>query len=73
MNINYKLIIGVYTYNDGRKYEGIWAGGKMNGNGVFIYPDGRKYSGPFINDNRDGHGVFEWYLIIFINIYNKYI
>ena len=68
MNINHILIVGVYIYNDGRKFEGIWAEGKTNGKGVFSCPDGRKYSGAYINNNREGHGIFEWYSIIFIYI-----
>ena len=39
---------GVYSWPDGRKYEGAWKHEKMDGEGVFTWPDGRKYTGKFV-------------------------
>ena len=36
---------GVYTWLDGRKYEGQYKKDKKHGNGVYTWADGRKYDG----------------------------
>ena len=36
---------GVFTWADGRKYEGEYFDDKKEGHGVFFWPDGRKYDG----------------------------
>ena len=36
---------GVFTWPDGRKYEGEYVNDKKHGEGVFTWPDGRKYVG----------------------------
>lgn len=36
---------GVYTWPDGRKYEGDWKENKMHGEGIFDWNDGRLYKG----------------------------
>jgi len=36
---------GVYTWPDGRKYEGLFRNDKKEGFGKFTWPDGRKYEG----------------------------
>jgi len=38
----------VYTWNDGRKYEGYWANGKQHGRGKYI-----------LLDNTVKHGIWE--------------
>lgn len=53
-------LLGVYTWQDGRKYTGSWKTNKMNGRGRFEWPDGRIYDGEYQNDNKHGYGVFEW-------------
>ena len=36
---------GLFTWADGRRYEGQYLGDKKHGYGVFTWPDGRKYEG----------------------------
>lgn len=40
---------GIFTWVDGRKYEGQYKGDKKHGKGVFTWPDGRKYDGNWSN------------------------
>jgi hypothetical protein len=37
--------IGIYTWNDGRKYEGMYKDDKKHGYGVYLWADGRTYEG----------------------------
>ena len=39
---------GVYSWKDGRKYEGTYENDKKNGFGIYIWPDGRKYEGNWL-------------------------
>jgi hypothetical protein len=36
---------GVYTYSDGRKYQGAWLDDKITGKGKLTYPNGDIYEG----------------------------
>jgi hypothetical protein len=36
---------GVFTWSDGRRYEGSYIDDKKEGQGMFEWPDGRKYIG----------------------------
>lgn len=36
---------GIFTWLDGRKYEGEYVDDKKEGQGIFYWPDGRKYEG----------------------------
>lgn len=36
---------GVYTWQDGRKYEGEYQYDKKHGSGTYVWADGRKYEG----------------------------
>ena len=36
---------GVYSWADGRKYEGEYKDDKKHGYGIYTYPDGRSYKG----------------------------
>ena len=36
---------GLFTWADGRRYEGQYLSDKKHGYGVFTWPDGRKYEG----------------------------
>ena len=38
---------GMYTWNDGRVYEGNWVDNQMHGVGTFTWTDGRKYEGSY--------------------------
>ena len=40
---------GVFTWPDGRKYEGEDVDDKKDGQGTFTWPDGRKYIGEWKN------------------------
>jgi len=40
---------GVFTWPDGRRYEGDYVDDKKEGQGVFFWPDGRKYDGGWKN------------------------
>ena len=40
---------GIYTWPDGRKYEGEYINDKKEGHGIFFWPDGRKYEGGWKN------------------------
>ncbi len=35
--------IGVYSWLDGRRYEGEWLENNMEGMGIYIWNDGRMY------------------------------
>ena len=49
---------GVYTWADGRRYEGEYKDGNKNGHGVFTWADGRRYEGECKDGKWNGHGVF---------------
>lgn len=36
---------GVFTWLDGRRYEGEYYDDKKHGKGVFTWPDGKRYNG----------------------------
>ena len=36
---------GVFTWADGRKYEGEYVEDKKEGHGIFTWPDQRRYDG----------------------------
>ena len=40
---------GIFTWADGRKYEGEYYDDKKAGHGVFTWPDGRMYDGLWKN------------------------
>ena len=40
---------GVFTWPDGRKYDGEYIDDKKEGNGIFFWPDGSKYEGGWKN------------------------
>ena len=40
---------GVFTWSDGRKYDGEYIDDKKEGHGVFTWPDGRQYNGSWKN------------------------
>ena len=49
------------TYKDGRKYDGKWKGGKMEGHGVLTFPNGTVYKGDFKKDKANGNGVMTYF------------
>ena len=52
--------IGIYSWLDGRSYEGEWKNNNMEGMGVYIWNDGRKYEGQYKDDKKHGFGVYTW-------------
>jgi hypothetical protein len=40
--------MGLYTWNDGRSYEGFYKDDKKHGFGIYIWADGRKYEGYWV-------------------------
>ncbi len=51
---------GVYTWPDGRRYEGEWLNNNMHGKGVYTWKDGRKYEGEYCYDKKHGYGIYTW-------------
>ena len=49
---------GVFSWPDGRKYEGEYIDDKKEGNGIFYWPDGRKYEGQWSNGKQHGIGIY---------------
>ncbi len=53
--------IGIYTWADGRRYEGLWEDNKMLGEGAMLWPDGRSHRGSYVDDKKHGKGIYHWY------------
>jgi hypothetical protein len=51
--------MGVFIFNNGRKYDGQWVNSRAEGRGVCIYEDGSKYDGLCRNGNWNGSGRLE--------------
>ena len=49
---------GVYNYEGGENYDGMFVNGLREGKGVFTWKDGLKWEGLFKNDELNGEGVF---------------
>jgi Uncharacterized protein conserved in bacteria len=49
---------GVYTWKDGRRYEGEYQHDKKHGHGVYTWADGRKYDGPWAYGKQHGKGKY---------------
>ena len=50
---------GVFTWNDGRVYEGNFSDDKKHGHGSMKWPDGSQYIGVFYKGKMDGAGKFK--------------
>ena len=48
----------LFTWQDGRSYDGDMADDKKHGNGLFTWPDGQKYEGQWKNGKQDGVGQY---------------
>lgn len=44
--------LGIYTWLDGRKYEGEWSDNNMEGLGRYLWADGRVFEGEYKNDKK---------------------
>ena len=49
---------GIYTWSDGRKYDGEYLDDKKHGVGVFTWPDGKKYDGGWKDSKQHGQATF---------------
>ena len=45
---------GVFTWSDGRRYDGEYYDDKKSGYGVFTWPDNRRYEGSWLNGKQHG-------------------
>ena len=53
--------IGVYEWpQEGRRYQGQFHLGNIEGNGVSQYSDGSSYSGHYVGGVKQGEGVYTW-------------
>jgi hypothetical protein len=50
----------VYTWPDGRRYDGSWKDGTFHGLGVHTWPNGGKYVGQYKFGLKHGYGVYDW-------------
>ena len=50
---------GVFTWLDGRRYEGDYKNDKKEGYGVFTFRDGRVYEGQWKDSKQHGRGIFK--------------
>lgn len=51
---------GVLSWQDGRRYEGQFVHGVLEGTATMSWPDGRTYVGQYRNNKKHGHGSFVW-------------
>ena len=49
---------GIFTWPDGRRYEGQYKDDKKDGYGLFEWADGKKYKGYWLNGKQNGEGEF---------------
>ena len=49
---------GVFTFNDGRKYIGMYVNDKKHGRGIYFWSDGRKYDGEWHEGVQHGMGIY---------------
>lgn len=50
--------IGIYTWNDGRRYEGEYKDDKKHGYGIYLWADNRKYMGNWYRGKQHGIGCY---------------
>ena len=48
----------MYTWADGRRYEGEYVNEKKEGFGCYYWPDGKSYEGQWLNGKQHGEGRF---------------
>ena len=48
---------GVYTWPDGRKYEGEYQNDQKHGKGIYTWPDGKKYDGGWKESKQHGEAT----------------
>lgn len=50
--------LGIYVWNDGRKYEGLYRDDKKHGFGIYQWADGRQYEGFWFRGKQHGLGTY---------------
>eukprot|EP00933_Yihiella_yeosuensis_P038757 TRINITY_DN32694_c0_g1_i1.p1 TRINITY_DN32694_c0_g1~~TRINITY_DN32694_c0_g1_i1.p1 ORF type:complete len:347 (-),score=55.19 TRINITY_DN32694_c0_g1_i1:179-1219(-) len=51
---------GVLSWKDGRRYEGQFRSGVLQGDASMSWPDGRMYTGQYRNNKKHGNGILWW-------------
>lgn len=49
---------GIFTWPDGRRYEGEYSGDKKQGFGIYTWQNGRQYAGQWENGQQHGQGIY---------------
>ena len=49
---------GVFSWPDGRKYEGEYLNDLKHGQGKFEWPSGKMYDGSWADGKQDGPGIY---------------
>ena len=49
---------GVYTWPDGRKYDGFYHRDKKHGFGIYSWADGRRFEGHWVHGKQHGRGKY---------------
>lgn len=63
----------MYTWSDGRKYEGEWLNNNMHGNGKYTWQDGRCFEGSYEADRRQGNGIYTWVIVYLYYLFQYFI
>jgi len=50
--------IGIYTWSDGRVYQGLYRDDKKHGYGIYQWTDGRIYEGYWYRGKQHGLGIY---------------
>ena len=50
---------GLFSWPDGRKYDGEYLNDKKHGFGIFTFKDGRVYEGEWENGKQHGRGRYK--------------
>ena len=53
----YLKLQGIYSWQDGRRYEGGWKDSNMHGKGKYTWKDGRYFEGEYYNDKKVHNNV----------------
>jgi hypothetical protein len=58
--ITNKIILGLYIWKDGERYEGEWKDGKFHGKGIKTLPDGTVFDGEWNEGRPFGTGLCKY-------------
>lgn len=54
------LVLGIYVWKDGERYEGEWREGKFHGKGIKTLPDGTIFDGEWTEGRPNGQGMCKY-------------